>query len=107
MRFTSYIWANRLEIKVGAKLIVSFFQIATKVPTVYQVRMPAPVQGVVKAFNFVSLDLDAFGLPWRCLGIDSFFNRLLMMSSIPVFLMVVVLVVSLILSIRGRRRARP
>ena len=106
VRFVKYIWASRLDIKVSVKLIVSFFQIATKVPTVYQVRMPAPVQGVVKAFNFVSLDLDAFGLPWHCLGIDSFFNRLLVMASLPLVLMLVVFIISLILSVCARGRTR-
>ena len=45
-----------------SKLIMSFFQIATKVPTVYQVRMPPAVQAVVQAFGFASLDLDSLGL---------------------------------------------
>ena len=71
MRFIRYMWKHRLDIKVSIKLLVSFFQISTKVPTVYQVRMPGAVQDVVKGFSFVSLDVDAIGLPWRCLGINS------------------------------------
>ena len=33
--------------------------------------MPAPVRVVVEIFGFASLDLDTFGMPWRCVGIGS------------------------------------
>ena len=62
---------KRRHIKTSVKLLVSFFQIANKVPTVYQVRMPAPVQTVSQVFGFASLDLDSLGLPWRCMGIGA------------------------------------
>ncbi len=102
----TYLWGHRRPIQLSIKLLVSFFQIATKVPTVYLVRMPPPVQSVVKIFGLSSLDLDAFGLPWRCLGIGSFFNRLLALAVGPLVLLFTAFFFALALTLRARRRER-
>ena len=99
-----YLLKHRRKIQLSGKLLISFTQIATKVPVVYRVLMPPAVQGVITIFGFASLDLDAFGLPWRCLGIGSFFNRLLTMAVAPLVAMLVVLLASFVLTCRERRK---
>ena len=105
-RLFTYLWRNRHHVKTSVKLLVSFFQIATKVPTVYQVRMPAPVQTVSNIFGFASLDLDSLGLPWRCLGVGTFYTRLLAMVVGPPALLLVVFLASVTLTARARHRNR-
>ena len=62
---------------------------------------------VSKVFGFVSLDLDSLGLPWRCLGVGTFFTRLLTMVVGPLVLLLLIFLVSAILTVRARRRNRP
>ena len=51
-------------------------QIATRVPDVYQVSFPASVHATLSTFSFVNLEL-ATVVPPACLGLDSFYARLL------------------------------
>ena len=58
-RLVRYLRRNRRKVQLSLKLLVSFFQIATKVPTVYQVRMPQVVLEIITLFGFASLDLES------------------------------------------------
>ena len=64
--------------------------------------MPPAVRGITVAFGFASLDLDEIGLPWRCLGIGTYFNRLLAMVLGPVALMFLAFLGGLVLTIKAR-----
>ena len=61
-------------------------QIATRVPTVFAVSMPASVAALLDSFEGINLNIDAFGLPLACLQISSFFNRLLFVVLAPCLL---------------------
>ena len=72
----------------------------------YRVLMPPAVQGVITIFGFASLDLDVFGLPWNCVGIGTFFNRLLAIVVGPLVLLLLVFIGSIGLTAHARRRNR-
>ena len=74
---------KRLAVKL--KLLLSFYQIATRVPEVYQVSFPASVHATISAFTFVNLEL-ATVVPPACLGLDSFYMRLLGAMLLPLLL---------------------
>ena len=58
-------------------------QIATRVPTVFRVAMPASVAALLDTFDGLNLNIDAVGLPLRCLQLGSFFDRLLFVMLSP------------------------
>ena len=58
-------------------------QIATRVPTVFRVAMPASVAALLDTFDGLNLNIDAVGLPLPCLQLDSFFDRLLFVMLSP------------------------
>ena len=74
--WSSFLKPVQKRLAVKLKLLLSFYQIATRVPDVYQVSFPRSVQRTVSAFTFVNLELSTF-VPPACLGLDSFYARLL------------------------------
>jgi hypothetical protein len=58
-------------------------QIATRVPTVFRVEMPASVAALLDTFDSLNLNIDAVGLPLPCLQLGSFFDRLLFVMLAP------------------------
>ena len=58
-------------------------EIATRVPTVFRVSMPASVAALLDTFEGLNLNIDSVGLPLPCLQIGSFFNRLLFVVLMP------------------------
>jgi hypothetical protein len=53
------------------KLCVNFYQVATKLESVYQVSFPWAVSSSLKSFEFVNLNAASF-VPLSCVGIGSF-----------------------------------
>ena len=58
-------------------------QIATRVPTVFRVAMPASVAALLDTFDGLNLNIDAVGLSLPCLQLGSFFDRLLFVMLSP------------------------
>ena len=78
---------RRLKIKV--KVLFTFYQIATKVPSTYKVIYPPSVETQLAIFSFVNLELDGFGLPLACAGLGGFESKLLFMMLAPVAVLLV------------------
>ena len=66
-------------------------QIATRVPSVFRVSMPASVAALLDNLDGLNLNIDAIGLPLDCLALGSFFNRLLFVMLIPYVIALVIM----------------
>lgn len=78
--------------KVKIKICVSFFQVATKLESVYGVVMPPNTSAVLEAANIINLDVfSAMPLPWACLGVGTYRNKLLAMSVAPLAIVLLIL----------------
>ena len=70
---------------------VTFYQIATKIESVYLISLPPEVSALLQLFHVAfAIDLDSFGLPLGCLSLASFYNKLICMMLIPVILCLLV-----------------
>jgi hypothetical protein len=69
------------------KQLISFYQMATSVQSVFGVNFPPEVQAVLAAFKLFSLNFFELGLPVECMGLSSFLNRTLFMMFAPLFLL--------------------
>ena len=66
-------------------------QIATRVPTVFRVAMPASVAALLDTFDGLNLNIDAVGLSLPCLQLGSFFDRLLFVMLSPCVIALLIL----------------
>jgi len=74
---------------------------------VYVVAMPAEVKALLNLLTpFFSLSIDSFGLPLQCLNLQSFYNKLLFMMSMPVIISVGIAAACVIASVFSAHRAR-
>ena len=90
---TSRPQAGLLLTRVGLALdrAVTFYQIATKIESVYLISLPPEVSALLQLFHVAfAIDLDSFGLPLGCLSLASFYNKLICMMLIPVILCLLV-----------------
>ena len=66
---------------------ITFYQIATKVESVYVLSLPPEVSALLKLFHVAfAINVDSFGLPLGCLSLASFYNKLICMMLFPVIL---------------------
>ena len=78
--------------KVKVKICVSFFQVATKLESVYGVVFPQSTGSVLEVFSVVNLDIfSAFPLPWACLNIGTYRNKLLAIAGAPAALVTLIM----------------
>lgn len=79
-------WWNVLDLGTKLKLLIGFYQIATKIGHVYRVPMPAEVRALLNAFQFsISLGLDLTG-PFECVGVHRYDQRLVVWLFLPLAL---------------------
>ena len=87
-----------------AQIIMVFYQIATKVDTVYEVEMPPAVKQLLNSFSITfSLGITYTATPLACLGVEGYPNTLLFYMILPIALVLVILVISLCVS-SGQRK---
>ena len=66
---------------------ITFYQIATKIESVYVLTLPPEVSALLQVFHVAfAIDVDSFGLPLGCLSLSSFYNKLILMMLVPVVL---------------------
>ena len=66
---------------------ITFYQIATKVESVYVLSLPPEVSALLKLFHVAfAINVDSFGLALGCLSLASFYNKLICMMLFPVIL---------------------
>ena len=75
---------GRLSLRAKLKQLYTFYQITTRIETIYSVSMPAEVRDLLNAIMPVfSLSIDSVGVPLQCLSLSSFTNKLLFMMLAP------------------------
>lgn len=82
---------HRYQLSSKLKHCVGFYQIATKIPSVYEVTLPEDVQGLL---SVVAVPLD-LGLEWlisplECTGLHGFLGRLSLWMALPLAAVVLV-----------------
>ena len=86
----------RRRLTVKAKQCVSFYQIVTRVPQIYQVTLPTTVSTAISYFSVVSIvSFDGVGLPLQCWGTafsgnEAYLTRLIFTAIFPVLLIALV-----------------
>jgi len=88
------------------KIVVTFYQLATKVPTVYEVSLPTDVKAVLDALSSVfSFGMQGIATtPLECLGLAGYTPRLIAYIIVPIVLVVLVVVVVAMSSCFGKGR---
>ena len=63
---------------------VTFYQIATKIESVYVLSLPPEVSALLQLFHVAfAINVDSFGLPLGCLSLATFYNKLIFMMIAP------------------------
>ena len=82
-RVVELVMANKQRITVKIKLLLSFYQIATRVGPLYDVPLPSAAKKVFVKFEFVNLKLDSLGLPLECVNLHGYRNHMLTLLTVP------------------------
>ena len=99
----AYAW-KRFNPGVKLKILIAFYQIATKVEMVYQVEMPVGVKRLLARFSvIVSLGFSVGSTPLQCIGLGGYFNLLLASMILPVAIVIVIVLVSVVVMLFQRR----
>ena len=110
-RVRARLWRALKTLKVKLKILASFFQVATKLESVYGVTLPPQASsegGVLSIFAFVNLDFfSALPLPWPCLGIGGYQQKLQAMALAPVALVFVLMLAGAVTALRDKQRKVP
>ena len=85
------------------KVLLGFYQIATKVEDVYEVFLPAQVRGTLQQFRVV-VSLGIEGVPLACVGANGYMRRLLFWLFAPLVLFAVT--ASVVLANAGIRQRK-
>ena len=64
------------------KILVGFYQIATRVERVYEIVMPSEVAGLLRFFQF-AISIGIEGIPLACIGADGYIARLVFWIVLP------------------------
>ena len=74
-----------------AKLLITFYQIAVKVPSIYEVTLPDSSRALLAAFQaIVGFGLDGVSVPLQCMGLHGYVARLAFFTVAPLVLVVAV-----------------
>eukprot|EP00964_Phaeocystis_antarctica_P009190 scaffold4984_cov63-Phaeocystis_antarctica.AAC.5 len=93
------------KIRAPLKQIVTFYQIAARVESIFKVSMPASVASLLNLVDVLNLSIDVLGLPLSCLQLNSFFSQLLFLVLSPCVLGILVLACSMATEVLAKRKA--
>ena len=102
---------SRVGLLAKAKAVVSYFQVAMLMPTVFAVELPQWYHRLFRSFHLFNLDwLSAFSLPPACLG--GLMAQVVAQACVPLVLLVVILLSALLVQAASggdvvRQRALP
>ena len=86
------------------QIVLVFYQITTKIDSVYEVSLPAAVKHLVNSLSFTfSFGLSYTSTPLACLGLHGYLSKLLFWMLLPPFLVLVILLLSLGFTVCRRR----
>jgi len=87
------VWAQLVRLRerlaVSVKLLLSFYQVVTRIEVVYRLRLPALVQLTISYFSGIHFNIGL--LPRECLGLGSFHQTLLANMLLPLAVILFVL----------------
>ena len=77
---------QKVRVVPKLKQICSFYSIACRIDSAYNVLLPTSVRNLLDSTSFLSLNVGSLGvLPTECLGLDSFFRTRLEHVCCPAF----------------------
>ena len=84
------------------KILVTFYQIATKVPSIYDVALPPSSRAILESFGFVvDLGLDVAVTPLECFGLHGFLPKLVFVTVMPALFVTILVLYGAAKSLRG------
>lgn len=87
-----------LNLNNKLKVLIGFYQIATKVAPIYQVALPSRVHSFLSSLEVgISLNLDSIEAPLTCLGLGGYLTRLQFFMALPISLIAIVLVTTAVM----------
>ena len=93
----------QLALRAKLKMLCSFYQVATRVSSIYTVPMPRAVSRLLSPFEALSLNIGDVGIPLQCLGLGRFEQQLLFMMLAPALLAAIVLASSVAFALLRRK----
>lgn len=99
--------SSRLSLLCKTKVLFSFFQVVARVPDVYLTQMPQSVASMLHSIDSaVTLSFLRVGIPLQCIGLDSFYRKLLFAVLFPLFVLLICVAYGLTVSWRDARQHR-
>ena len=77
---------TQLSLRAKGKLLLGFYQVATRVANVYDVPMPTAVARLLSIFEVFNFNIGGIGLPMQCLSLGTYEQRLAFTMLAPVAL---------------------
>lgn len=88
-------WLKQLTIGVKAKIMIDFFMIASKIPSVYEVEMPSEVADLLQVFSFgLTFGLSGIRALLECLGTSGYLSILMAYLLAPIILACIALLMA-------------
>ena len=74
---------KRNALRAQVKIAWSFYQVATLIPAVYQVQLPAQVNDALETFRF-TLEMDAWNVQMSCYGMSGIYSQIAFLMVWPI-----------------------
>jgi len=84
-RLSAAVWRQR-SLRPKGKQLLGFYQIATRVTDVYEVRMPQAAAVLLQVFEVLTINVAGIGLPLQCLGLGTYVQQLAFTMLVPLVL---------------------
>ena len=76
--------SSQLSLRAKGKQLLGFYQVATRVASVYDVPMPESVEQLLSVFELLSINIGGIGLPMQCLSLGTYQQQLMTTMLLPV-----------------------
>ena len=92
-RLARQLWRlyTQLSLRAKGKQLLGFYQVATRVASVYDVPMPDAVKQLLSIFELFNINIGGIGLPLQCLGLGTYQQQLMTTMLAPAVLAAVLL----------------
>ena len=76
--------ASMLSLRAKGKQLLGFYQVATRISSVYEVPMPEAVSELLSFFELFNINIDGIGLPLQCYDLRTYAQQLAAAMLLPV-----------------------
>ena len=80
--------SSQMSVRPKFKQMLGFYQIATRISSVYDVAMPDAVRRLLSVFELFNINIGGFGLPLQCVGLGTYEQQLTFTMVAPAVLAV-------------------